>query len=107
MRNLIGLTILFLVLPTSAANADSSTIETVTETVQQKTPVKGMLPAAKGRLKFKSAGPMCICGEGLSERDIAQQQIVRSKSGEVLPDIAGDHNQSSNLQNNINTGVAK
>lgn len=31
------------------------------------------------RLKFKSKGPACMCADGLSEKDIQQQQI-RPKS---------------------------
>lgn len=32
--------------------------------------IPGRRPSPKGRLKFKSGGPVCMCGEGMSERDI-------------------------------------
>lgn len=41
-------------------------------------------PKATGRLRFKSAGPVCMCGEGLSERDIeaAMRRQGLARSGE-------------------------
>lgn len=30
------------------------------------------LPKPTGRLKFKTSGPVCMCGEGMSEKDIAR-----------------------------------
>ena len=67
----------------------------------------GSVPAAKGRLKFKSAGPVCMCGEGLSERDIeqalAKQQLEKSGG----QDPATRPVPVTGQENNINLGVAK
>ena len=35
------------------------------------------VPPAKGRLRFKSAGPVCMCGEGMSEKDIERAMALR------------------------------
>ncbi len=29
------------------------------------------------RLKFKGRGPTCLCADGLSEKDILEQQLIR------------------------------
>jgi len=80
------------------------------EMATQATQVKGWVPVAKGRLKFKSAGPVCICGEGLSERDI-EQGMARSKPGNAAAsdssNLGTGRSQASGQENNLNSGVAK
>ena len=66
---------------------------------------RGALPAAKGRLKFKSAGPVCMCGDGLSERDI-EQALARSETG-AGQDTGAGRIQGSGQEKNLNLGVAK
>jgi|GEM_PF-2139655 len=31
----------------------------------------------KSRLKFKDRGPTCLCADGLSEKDILEQQLIK------------------------------
>ena len=65
------------------------------------------MPAAKGRLKFKSSGPVCMCGEGLSERDI-EQALAKSN----LQKLAGQDSGTSQAtgggqERTLNLGAAK
>ncbi len=84
MRNLTGWAVVFLLLAAagSIASVSAATVvlpETTTQSTQgQKTQIQGGVPAPKGRLKFKSSGPVCMCGEGMSERDI-EQAMARLK----------------------------
>lgn len=66
---------------------------------------QGGVPQATGRLKFKSAGPVCMCAEGLSERDI-EQALAKAKPA-VGADSGSSRNQSSSQEKNINLGVLK
>lgn len=59
----------------SAAPMNSQ--ETTTQATQDQPKANGQIslipggrPSPKGRLKFKSGGPVCMCGEGMNERDI-------------------------------------
>ena len=70
-------------------SAVASSIVTVTaapaispEMTKQTTQGQGAVPEPKGRLKFKSSGPVCMCAEGLSERDI-EQAIAKSKLDKI------------------------
>lgn len=44
-------------------------------------------PPAKGRLRFKSAGPVCMCGDGMSERDIEAAMV---RQGLAKPQAGGE-----------------
>ena len=78
MINLTGRPVVLLLLAAaggmpSVSAAPMATQETTTQATQrQATQIQGGVPAPKGRLKFKSSGPVCMCGEGMSERDIEQ-----------------------------------
>lgn len=37
---------------------------------------------AKSRLKFKGKGPTCLCADGLSEKDIVEQQLIKQSEKE-------------------------
>ena len=88
MRNLTGWAVVFLLLAAagSIASVSAATVvlpETTTESTQgQKTQIQGGVPAPKGRLKFKSSGPVCMCAEGMSERDI-EQAMTRLKQAKA------------------------
>ena len=70
---------------------------------QTQTRVQGGLPAPTGRLKFKSAGPVCICGEGLSERDIekATPKFKSDKEAISKPGV------SRSQEKPVNSGASK
>jgi len=78
MINLTGRSVVLLLLAAaggmpSVSAAPMTSQETTTQATQrQTTQIQGGVPAPKGRLKFKSSGPVCMCGEGMSERDIEQ-----------------------------------
>jgi len=74
----------------------------------QEMPVqKGGLPAATGRLKFKSAGPVCMCGDGMGEKDI-EQALAKAKSGSGAGvDKGASHGQAGGQEKNLNLGAAK
>ena len=99
MRNLTGWAVVFLLLAAagSIASVSAATVvlpETTTQSTQgQKTQIQGGVPAPKGRLKFKSAGPVCMCAEGMSERDI-EQAMARLKQDKA----AGSGSVTSNSQ---------
>ena len=84
MINLTGrpVVLLFLAAASGMASASAAPMtsqETTTQATQgQKTQMQGGVPAPKGRLKFKSSGPVCMCAEGMSERDI-EQAMARLK----------------------------
>jgi hypothetical protein len=79
MINLTGRPVVLLLLAAaggmpSVSAAPMTSQETTTQATQrQATQIQGGVPAPKGRLKFKSSGPVCMCGEGMSERDIEQR----------------------------------
>ena len=74
---------------------------------QQPTRVQGRLPLPTGRLKFKSPGPVCICGEGLSERDI-EQAMAKFRSDKVAtPDSDASRSRGGNPEKTLNSGVSK
>jgi hypothetical protein len=79
MINLTGRPVVLLLLA-AAGGMPSVSAATMTpqETTTQATQIQGGVPAPKGRLKFKSSGPVCMCGEGMSERDI-EQAMARLK----------------------------
>jgi len=94
MINLSGRSVVLLLLAAaggmcSASAAPMTSQETTTQPTQrQTTQIQGGVPAPKGRLKFKSSGPVCMCGEGMSERDIEQamarlEQAKAEGSGSV------------------------
>lgn len=114
MRILTGWVVAFLLpvaagsmSPVSAAPVSSSEINMSSRA----TPGQGGVPAAKGRLKFKSSGPVCMCAEGMSERDI-EQAMAKSGSGKIADKIAGqdsgaNRGQAGGQEKTLNSGVAK
>ena len=50
-------------------------------------------PSGKGRLRFKSRGPVCMCGDGLSERDIeramVRQGLAKAQADTGMPRVEG------------------
>lgn len=77
------------------------------EMTLQATQGQGGVPAAKGRLKFKSAGPICMCAEGLSEKDI-EQALAKSKAEKRTGSDSGSSpSQANSQEKNLNLGVAK
>ena len=68
---------------------------------------QGGVPAPKGRLKFKSSGPVCMCAEGLSEKDI-EQAMSKAKSARSSDSNSGSGHIQANTQDKpINLGVVK
>jgi len=105
MRNLTGWAAGWAVALLLAAVGGMSPVSAAqgVEISTQATPKQGGLPAPKGRLKFKSAGPVCMCGEGMSEKDI-EQALARSQ-----PDKSTDSGVGGGQtgEKNLNLGVAK
>lgn len=99
MRNLTRWAVVFLLLAAagSIASVSAATVvlpQTTTQSMQgQKTQIQGGVPAPKGRLKFKSSGPVCMCAEGMSERDI-EQAMAKLKQDKA----AGSGSVTSNSQ---------
>lgn len=92
----------------SMATASAAPLASVPpEVTVQATQGQGGVPAAKGRLKFKSAGPICMCAEGLSEKDI-EQAMTKSKADKTTgPDSGSSRSQANSQETNLNLGVAK
>ncbi|MFA6310498.1 MAG: hypothetical protein WCV99_17505 [Sterolibacterium sp.] len=110
MRNLKRSAVALLVAAAAIAPVGAATMVVAAEPSSQASPGRGgfsSVPAAKGRLKFKSSGPVCMCAEGLSERDI-EQALARS-SAEVIAGQDTGHNQTpvGGQEKNLNSGVAK
>ena len=78
MMNLTGWPFVLLAVAGGIASVSAAPMtsqETTTQATQEQTTgqitlIQGGVPAPKGRLKFKSSGPVCMCGQGMSERDI-------------------------------------
>jgi len=65
------------------------------------------VPPAQGRLKFKSAGPVCMCGDGLSERDI-EQALAKSTLDQSVSQAPGSvRAPSGGGEKNLNFGGTK
>ena len=62
------------------------------------------VPPAQGRLRFKSAGPVCMCGEGLSEKDIER---AMARQGPAKPDATEGRNREALEGQTPNGGVAR
>jgi hypothetical protein len=65
MRHLASLLLLQGLLLTTSCAVTSVTPETQLSQ-------EAAVPSVRSRLKFKGAGPVCMCNSGLSERDIAR-----------------------------------
>ena len=65
------------------------------------------VPPAKGRLKFKSNGPVCMCAEGLSERDIEQALAKLQPEKTTGQDSGTGQTAAGRQEKNLNSGVAK
>lgn len=70
-----------------ALSAETAVLETI---------VKGQSEVAvtKGRLKFKSSGPVCMCGNGMSEQDLLKALAKSKQDRLVKPDA--ENNRSRN-----------
>ena len=111
MRNLSGRVVVLLLSTAASAMAPASAAPLPAPDASPQASAapraSGSVPAAKGRLKFKSAGPVCMCGEGLSERDI-EQALARQQS-----EKAGGQESATRpvpvtgQENNLNLGVTK
>lgn len=90
MRHLKIPGVFALLLATAAAYADpvdqvASEVVPVTGELQQK---DESVPLKKGRLRFKSSGPVCMCAEGMSEREIEKKRI-RFKQDKTEEAVSG------------------
>ena len=109
MRNVTGWVVALLVAAGAIAPVGAAPMVTPEARPQAATGpgAYAAVPAPKGRLKFKSAGPVCMCGEGMSERDIehalaksAAEKIAGQESGTSQTPVGGQ-------EKNLNLGVAK
>jgi len=88
MRSLTGWPVVFwlVAVATSVASVSAATVvlpETTAQVTQrQKAQIQDGVPAPKWHLKFKSSGPVCMCGVGMSERDI-EQAMAKLKQDEA------------------------
>lgn len=80
MWNLMRLAVVCCLTVAVAYAAPAVSAET---TALELTKVQSEVSVVKGRLKFKSIRPVCMCAEGMSERDI-QQALARSKQGQIV-----------------------
>lgn len=108
MRNSLGWAVFVSMAAANGAVAGPVGPPASADISQHPTRVQGRLPAPKGRLKFKSAGPVCICGEGLSERDIEQAMANKLRSDKVaVPDSDASRSRGGSQEKNLNSGVSK
>ena len=61
--------------------------------------IKGQseVPLVRARLKFKSSRPVCMCAEGMSERDI-EQGLAKFKQGHATPDSDTNRNHEASKE---------
>ena len=96
MQNLMRWAVVFYLSVAFANAAPAVSSETDTLAIKGQSEV----PVVKGRLKFKSSRPVCMCAEGMSERDI-QQALTRSKQGQVAePDSDVKRSQDGSKEKN-------
>jgi hypothetical protein len=106
MWKLTGCLVVF-ALPLAAANAAGAAPAASPEATAQAKQWAGGVPAATGRLKFKSAGPVCMCAEGLSERDI-EQALAKARTTNVeRRESDASRSQAGGQEKTLNFGVAK
>lgn len=105
-----GFVIVLLTLSAPVMSATDTPREASSQVVTQTAGV----PPAKGRLRFKSAGPVCMCGEGLSEKDIEAAMIRQglSRAMSVHGSMAAEGRSNNAMggesqMNNQNGGVAR
>lgn len=108
MRNLTGWVVAFLFAVAVAGIAPASAAPMVaSDMAAPATSGQGGVPAPKGRLKFKSSGPVCMCAEGLSEKDI-EQALAKAKSEKSAdPNSGSGRIQANNQEKPLNLGVTK
>lgn len=115
MRNWTSWVVAFLLVGSVAGVAPVSATPAVSaELITPATSGQGGVPAPKGRLKFKSSGPVCMCAEGLSEKDI-EQALAKARSEKGADKSADPNSGSGRIQANNqekqekphNLGVAK
>ena len=78
MRHITSLILLQGLLATTACAESPAAPETK---LSQEAPV----PSVNSRLKYKGAGPVCICNSGLSERDIASGTKPQQPPTGIIP----------------------
>ena len=111
MRNLPRRVVVFLLSTAAGIMAPAGAVPLLGQETTPQASVapggSGSVPPAKGRLKFKSAGPVCMCGDGLSERDIEQAlaKLQSEKTGGQNPETRTVPVTAQ--ENNINLGVSK
>lgn len=91
----------------AAANAVAVVPAASAETTAQATPLRGGLPPPSGRLKFKSAGPVCMCGDGLSEQDIERAATRAKAEKSAGADPGTSRGQAGGQEKNLNLGDSK
>jgi len=106
MRNLTGCDVAFLL---SVAAGSLVSVGTVTVLAAEMTSLQsqGGKPAPKGRLKFKTSGPVCMCAEGMSERDIEQAMAKLKTGNNPGPDSGDSRIQESSQEKTNNLGVTQ
>lgn len=78
--------LLFAASPAVTAEPDPGTSRTTADTVT----VGQVKPPKSSRLRFKSAGPACMCVSGMSEAEIADAERRRRDSAANLDKIKQD-----------------
>lgn len=83
-------------------------------TPEMTTPItrgQGWKPVPKGRLKFKSSGPVCMCADGMSERDIekamAKFKANKASNSDAVASHSLESSQKSSQENPPNLGATK
>ncbi len=62
---------------------------TVRNGTASKQPEMSRVPPHSSRLRFRSAGPVCMCGPGLSEAQISAAEHVRGQANSTAQKIIG------------------
>lgn len=104
---LTGSAVAFLLTAVAAGNLSLAAQAEMPEMVMHTKQKPGGLPPPRGRLKFKSSGPVCMCAEGMSERDIerAMEKLKAAKNSKLDSDTKSG--QEKNQESYINPGVTK
>jgi hypothetical protein len=108
MWNSKGLAVVFLLTVTGGCIVLPGPVQAATPEVT--TPVtkeQYRLPPPTGRLKFKSSGPVCMCAEGMSERDIEQAMAKLKAEKSSGSEGVAKRSQESSQETSHNLGVTK
>ncbi len=63
---------------------------TVRSGTVSKQPEMSLVPPHSSRLRFRSAGPVCMCGGGLSEAQISAAEHAREQANSTAQKIIGE-----------------